>query len=94
MHEAKQLHKIIEEFISSSPAGRRLKAYRVITDWNNIVGDLIAKNTDIVRVDAGILYVRVKTPTWRNELVFQKSKILDKIREDYRDSEITDIFFI
>lgn len=94
MHEAKQLYEVIEEFIRSSPAGRHLKAYRVLTEWNDIVGDVIARNTEVVRVDNGILYIRVKNSVWRNELVFQKGKIIEKISKDYKDSEIKDIFFI
>jgi len=94
MHEAKRIHKVIEEFIKSSPAGKHLKAYRVLTEWNDIVGDVIAKNTEIVRVENGTLYVKVRTSTWRNELVFQKEKILEKIRKDYTDSDITEIFFM
>lgn len=66
----------------------------VINEWSEIVGSKISAVTQIVRVEDGVLLVRVKNSSWRNELTFLKPKIVEKITQDYRGSQIRDIRFI
>jgi len=94
MPEARRLGDLIREFSMQDGVSERLKAYKVVAEWEEIVGGMIGKNTELVRVENGILYVRAANPAWRNELVFMKPSILRKIREKYPESGVTDIFFI
>ncbi len=94
MREARRLGDLIKEFSRQENVSDKLRAYQVVGEWENIVGDAIARNTEIVRVENGILYVKVATSAWRNELVFMKPSILKKIRENYPDSGVEEIFFI
>jgi len=36
--------------------------------WENIVGDNIAKNTKIIRIEESVLIVKVSSHIWKNEL--------------------------
>jgi predicted nucleic acid-binding Zn ribbon protein len=92
--EARKLGDLIKEFSRQENVSHKLMAYQVVGEWENIVGDSIAKNTEIVRVENGILYVKAATSAWRNELVFMKPAILEKIRKNYPDSGVEEIFFI
>lgn len=93
-HGARTLGELIKEFTQQNGVSERLRAYQVVGDWENIVGTAIARNTEISRLENGILYVRAANSTWRNELVFMKSAILGKIKDNYPDSGVVDIFFI
>lgn len=92
-HGARRLGELIKEFTQQSSVSGKLRAYQVIGDWEAIVGDAIARNTEITRLENGTLYVRTANSTWRNELVFMKPEIMRKIREKYPDSGVEDIFF-
>ncbi len=94
MAEARKLAELIDEFTRRDSVSEKLRSYQVVGDWENLVGALIGKNTELVRIENGTLYVKVKSGPWRNELIFMKPKILRKIQENYPDSGITDIFFI
>ncbi len=93
-HGAKRLGELIKEFTQQKGVSEKLRAYQVVGDWESIVGKAIARKTEISRLENGILYVRAANSTWRNELVFMKPAILRKIRENYPDSGVVDIFFI
>ncbi len=94
MPEARSLAELIKEFSRQENVSAKLMAYQVVGDWDKIVGEAIAKNTEISRIENGILYVKAATAAWRNELVYMKPSILKKIREKYPDSGVEDIFFI
>ncbi|MCL5267287.1 MAG: DUF721 domain-containing protein [Bacteroidetes bacterium] len=91
---AKRLGELIKEFTQQKGVSGKLRAYQVVGDWESIVGEAIAKKTEISRLENGTLYVRTANSTWRNELVFMKPAIMQKIREKYPDSGVEDIFFI
>ncbi len=94
MTEAKSLGDLIKEFTKQDNVSFKLRAYQVVGDWEDIVGEAIGRNTEISRVENGILYVKAASAAWRNELVFMKPSILKKIRLNYPDSGVEDIFFI
>jgi predicted nucleic acid-binding Zn ribbon protein len=92
--EPKLLGDLIREFASQDGISEKLRSYEVVGEWEKIVGDVIGKNTEIMRIENGTLYVRAKNSAWRNELIFLKPAILHKIRENYPTSGVEDIFFI
>ncbi len=69
----------------------KLRQYDVVTAWPELVGEKIAKVTKAYRIDRGVLFVRVETSEWRNELVMRKPEILKKINTGERI--VTDIVF-
>jgi predicted nucleic acid-binding Zn ribbon protein len=93
-HEPKRLGDLIKAFANQDGISEKLRAYEVVGEWEMIVGDTIGRNTEIVRIENGTLYVRAKNSGWRSELIFIKPSILNKIRESYPNSGVEDIFFI
>ena len=67
---------------------------KALNIWNEIVGDKVAKNTEPDRVEHGVIIVKVSSPTWRQELYFQKNEIIKKINNKIGRNVIRDIRFI
>ena len=65
----------------------------VVENWKDIVGKKISEVTVCVRVENGILYVRVPSSSWRQELIFFKREILQKIKKKTKCKTISDIKF-
>ncbi len=82
-----QLTKLLDELGLS----RKIQQYDVVLSWPEIVGEKIARVTEAYKVDRGILFVRVKTSEWRNELLMRKPEILQKINA--RETIVSDIVF-
>lgn len=67
---------------------------KALNIWNEIVGDKVAKNTQPDRVEHGVIIVKVSSPTWRQELHFQKKEIIEKLNNKIGKKVIRDIRFI
>ncbi len=65
-----------------------------LNNWDEIVGDTVARNTQPDRVEHGVIIVKVSSPTWRQELYFQKKEIIQKINNTIGKNVIRDIRFI
>jgi len=67
---------------------------KALNIWNEVVGDTVARNTEPDRVEHGVIIVKVSSPTWRQELYFQKKEIIQKINNTIGKKVIRDIRFI
>jgi len=72
---------------------KKLKQHQVLEKWPELVGEQVASMTSAERVHDKILYIKVKSMTWRTELLFQKQTILKRIAENFGSDVITDIRF-
>jgi predicted nucleic acid-binding Zn ribbon protein len=68
--------------------------YRFILHWDEIVGKDVAKRAKPDRVSRGVLFVRVASSVWAQELTFQKDLILKKLNSFFsKDQLLKDVKF-
>ncbi|RMF54625.1 MAG: DUF721 domain-containing protein [Calditrichaeota bacterium] len=61
--------------------------------WDSTVGKEIARHTEPMKVNQGILFVKVDNDAWRNELTFLKHEIIQKLNEKLGKKTIEEIKF-
>jgi predicted nucleic acid-binding Zn ribbon protein len=83
------LDKILREYKLSND----LEAYRVFTDWRDLVGDRLAGHAKPVRINDGILYVEVDDPLWLVQIKYMKGSILQKIDSGIKKGALKDLRF-
>lgn len=71
----------------------RLSEYDVLTGWDRIVGEQIARVSTAERIEHGILYVGVRSAPWRNELTMRRQEILERIHRATGRKVIREIRF-
>jgi predicted nucleic acid-binding Zn ribbon protein len=71
----------------------KVEQYGIFELWNELVGEQIARVSNVEKVENGILFVRVTAAPWRTELTFQKKEILEKIHAATHSNAIKDIRF-
>ncbi|MBF0193304.1 MAG: DUF721 domain-containing protein [Magnetococcales bacterium] len=69
------------------------KAHLLWRDWRRAVGDHVAKHTEPVRLENGVLHVRVEHSVWMANLAFMKPQILQTLQKSYTKEKITDLRF-
>jgi hypothetical protein len=69
------------------------KAHLLWRDWRRAVGDHVAKHTEPVRLENGVLHVRVEHSVWMANLAFMKPQILQTMQKSYPEGKITDLRF-
>jgi len=64
---------------------------QAVVFWPEVVGRRIAKISHAEKVDGNILFVKVYHDSWRNELLFLKKDIINKINKRIGRKIIADI---
>jgi len=65
----------------------------VVSKWSLIVGEHFASHAQCTRVDNGVLFVKVPSSSWRNEISFLKDTILKAIKEKTDCRSIHNVVF-
>ena len=83
----------LDELVSGLGIKKKLKEYDAIIYWDLVVGKQIAKMATATHIIQGVLFVHVKTSTWRNELTLRKKEIIDKLNSVVGVDAVKDIKF-
>jgi predicted nucleic acid-binding Zn ribbon protein len=75
----KPIGSALDELVKGLGIQKKLQEYDAVVYWESVVGERIAQMTTATRILQGVLFVHVKTSTWRNELTFRKKEIIDKL---------------
>ena len=89
----KKINGIVEEVFRIYGIDKAHDEYRAVRIWNSVVGDNIAKMTEVEKFFRGTLYVQVLSPSWRTELLFRKKEIVTRLNEAVGKSMVKDIVF-
>ena len=95
MHQAaiKPIGSALDELVKSLGIKKKLQEYDAVIYWEQVVGEQIARITTARRITQGVLFVHVKTSTWRNELSLRKKEIVDKLNTVIGFEVVKDIKF-
>jgi predicted nucleic acid-binding Zn ribbon protein len=74
--------KILESLLAERGYLTMCKEQEVQRRWAQIVGERIAAVTECTGVEQGVVYVRVSSAAWRNELAYLKETLLAKLRAE------------
>jgi predicted nucleic acid-binding Zn ribbon protein len=58
-----------------------LEQRALLGKWTQVVGESLAKKLQLVDVDRGCLYCKVKNAGWKAEISFMKDEIIEKSNE-------------
>ena len=83
----------INELVNVLGIQKKLQEYDAVVYWEGVVGERIAQMTTATRIIQGVLFVHVKTSTWRNELTLRKKEIIDKLNNVIGIDIVKDIKF-
>lgn len=88
------LKQVLNIYLHKTGLAKGVAQNKAIHVWPGVVGDAVAKNTDPESVEHGVLRVKTTTPSWRQELQFQKEDIISKLNEKIGEESIKDIQFL
>mgnify|MGYP003313536864 FL=1 len=89
-----KLKKAITSFLIKNDLETGVQQNNAILIWEQIVGKKIAKKTEPEKVEFGVLTVKTEGPAWRQELVFKKQEIIDKLNAELGKNTIKEIRFV
>ncbi|MBV7441877.1 DUF721 domain-containing protein [Weeksellaceae bacterium TAE3-ERU29] len=84
----------IKYFIQEHGMQERVLESMAIDAWHQQMGDFMKKYTDALYVKKRILFVKLNSPAFKNELSYGKSKIIEHINSTLKEQFIQDIRFL
>jgi predicted nucleic acid-binding Zn ribbon protein len=85
--------RALEQFAAALGIDSALRTYGVITGWDEVVGEQIARVARPQRIENGVLYVSVASAPWRAELTMKRAEIMQKLNEAAGSAVVKDIRF-
>jgi len=89
----KSIGEAIEKLLHLYGIVTPVRQHEALFIWQEVVGDAIARHATPEKIAYGKLYVRVDSPSWRNELIFRKEEILQTINKRLKEATIKEIVF-
>lgn len=87
------LKEALEDFFREQKWDKKIEGYQIITDWKEIIGEELANNAQPIKIENSILWLRVKSSVWANELNWRKGEIMEKINLSTPKPLVTNIKF-
>ncbi len=84
----------IQDLLSSLDSGSHFELARLIRLWPGIVGDTIARRTEVSALKFHTAVVRVSNAMWIQELNLMRTHILSRVNEAMRNDAVREIRFV
>jgi len=85
------LQDAIQQFLQKSRLKTGIQALRIEEIWENIMGKTVAKYTDKIQIINHTLYITSSVAPLKNELLYQKEKIIERINEAMGEKIIKEV---
>ena len=85
------LQDAIQQFLNKSRLKSGIQALRIEEIWEEVMGKTIAKYTDKIQLINNTLFVTTSVAPLKNELLFQKEKIIERINEAMQEKVVKEV---
>ncbi len=89
----KPLGTAVKQLVKDLGLSSKLEQYEAVNRWAEVVGARIAQETEPMRIEKGVLVVKVKSSVWRNELNLRKREIIERLNTAIGRQHVKDIRF-
>ncbi|MEI6899813.1 MAG: DUF721 domain-containing protein [Bacteroidota bacterium] len=87
------LGSAIEQFLKAYRLDDKVNERKLIHSWEAVVGKMIAGHTRDLSIRNKILFVRIDSSALKNELIYQKERLINSLNETAGVKVIIDIVF-
>ncbi|MEJ7611010.1 MAG: DUF721 domain-containing protein [Ferruginibacter sp.] len=81
----------LQQFLKKSRLKSGMQAMQIEEVWENIMGKTVAKYTDKLQIIGTTLFVTTTVAPLKNELLYQKVKIIERVNEALGENVIKEV---
>jgi predicted nucleic acid-binding Zn ribbon protein len=81
----------IKQFLKQSRIKGGIQALQIEEVWEQIMGKTIARYTDNIQIINQTLFISSSVAQLKNELLYQKDKIIERVNEALGDKVINEV---
>ena len=81
----------LKQFLKQSRIKGGIQALQIEDAWEQIMGKTIAKYTDSIQIINQTLFITTTVAPLKNELLYQKDKIIERVNEALGEKVVKDV---
>jgi predicted nucleic acid-binding Zn ribbon protein len=81
----------LKEFLNKSKLKGGIQALQIQDAWQKIMGKTIAKYTDKIEIINQTLFISSAVASLKNELLYQREKIIERVNEELGEKVIREV---
>lgn len=81
----------IQQFLKQSRLKSSVQSLQIEGIWEEVMGKTIARYTDKIQLVNHTLFIHSTVAQLKNELLYQKEKIIERINEALGEKVVTDV---
>jgi hypothetical protein len=85
------MQEAMQQFLKNSRLKTGIQAVQIEELWEQIMGKTIAKYTDKIQIIGSTLYITSTVAPLKNELLYQKEKIIERVNESLGEKTIKEV---
>ena len=90
----RRLDLLLKHLIKEKGFDELIEQQKAIDVWSAAVGRVISEKTEPILVENGVISIKVKNSSWRQELQLQRDDIIMRINSQLNKKIIKDIRFV
>lgn len=88
------LGELLEQFVSRYQMRAKLDEVQLHQLWDELLGPEGARQTESLYLNGSRILVRISSAALRQELMYAKTQLLEKINARFGNGRVTDLIFI
>tara|TARA_B110000908_G_C10077617_1_gene368058 strand:+ start:374 stop:661 length:288 start_codon:yes stop_codon:yes gene_type:complete len=88
------LGEALNQFTGQKKMKHSIHEIRIVTFWGELMGDLVNKYTEKIYLNKTTLFIKVGPDSLKNELLYSKETIIQKINEHFKKELVTKIVLL
>ena len=93
-NKPKQLGDLLMQFLRAEGLETPLLEHRIINAWTDVMGDTISRYTSELYIKNSILWVKLKSPALKQNLLMMHGDITRKLNAYVQSQVINDVHFL
>jgi predicted nucleic acid-binding Zn ribbon protein len=85
------LGEALQQFLNKSKLKSGMQAVQIEDVWEKIMGKTVAKYTDKLQIIGSTLFVTTSVAPLKNELLYQKEKIIEMVNKELGEKVIKEV---
>ena len=81
----------LKAFLNKSRLKNGIRAVQIETIWEQLMGKTISKYTEKIQIINNTLFIRTSVGPLKQELMYQKQAIIDRVNEAMGERVITEV---
>jgi hypothetical protein len=87
------INAAIDKFLKAYNLDGRMQDFDIINGWEEMMGKAIALRTEKIYIRNRILHLKMNSSVMRDELLFGKQVIIDRVNQKAGKQYIVDVWF-